>query len=35
MRAVDEPETVDPAEGTLKQFNLIFGNGRLKLTPGE
>ncbi len=26
MRAVDEPETVDPAEGTLGQFNLIFGS---------
>ena len=26
MRAVDEPETVDPAERTLEQFNIIYGS---------
>lgn len=26
MRAVDEPATPDPAENTLKQFNIIWGN---------
>ena len=26
MRAVDAPDTPDPAETTLKQFNIIYGN---------